>query len=473
MAKNYSHAIAILASIITIFSATICFARPVPQNLPEFSKTTADIAELVMPSVVTITSEIIENVYVRRNLPFQDEFFNSFFGGRFSPPVERHTFRSQSLGSGVIISDDGLIVTNAHVVDGASEIHIETNGIVLDAHIIGTDKKTDIAILKANTQEKLSPAQIGSSENLRIGEWVLAIGSPFNLEHTVTAGIVSGKSRSQMGITDYEDFIQTDAAINPGNSGGALVDMNGNLVGINTAIFSQTGNNIGIGFAIPIDLVMKVKDEIMKNGEVKRSYLGANFQELNKELAEFFGFPVANGLIVSSLDVNSPAEKAGLLRGDIVIGIDGKKTNSYDKLVREISSALPGTKLTFTVLRGRKQFEIPVTLGNSTDLNNSKVSVANKNEPSILGINVKLLSPDECAQLGFTGQGGVYVDKVEENSIADRANIEVGDILLEINNASIFSLQDLDKMQKEFFRGKVNLFVVWRHGYIIYLTCRT
>ena len=285
--------------------------------------------QLAIPSVVNINTSI--KIRYNPNPFFEDPFFRKFFGDQFDYQQEKQT---SSLGSGVIISNDGYVITNFHVIEAAEEIEITThNGNKFDASLIGADPETDLAVLKINNQA-LPNIILGNINNLNVGDSVLAIGNPFGVGQTVTMGIVSGLGRNQLGISTFENFIQTDAAINPGNSGGALVDINGDLVGINSAIYSKSGGSMGIGFAIPIDLVKKVTEQIIIKGYVTRGWIGVEVQELTDDLKESFNLSSNSGALIASVVKNSPADKGGLKSGDIIININNKKVSNGKALVK-------------------------------------------------------------------------------------------------------------------------------------------
>ncbi len=443
-------------------------AEAISKPLPEISTLFADVAEKTMPSVVTITSAKVYEIPVRTWGPFwNDPMFEFFFGPQTPRQYEKRQYRQEGLGSGVIVSEDGYIITNAHVVNGADEIQVHIGDDKYDAEIVGVDEKTDVAILKVDAEEKLTPAKLGDSDKLRIGEWVLAIGSPFQLEHTVTAGIISAKGRSRMGIADYEDFIQTDAAINPGNSGGAMVDLNGEVIGINTAIVSGTGGNIGIGFAIPINLARQVMDQLITHGKVVRGWLGISIQQVTDELAKGLGLESAQGILVGSVVPESPAEKAGIMRGDVILSVDDKEVESIEQFRNYIASSPPGKKVKLLIVQDGKRRTVNVELGEMPG-EKELATGKGKDRKIDLGISMKALGYYDAKRFGLDG-GGVLVTDVEEGSIADRAGIRTNDVIMEVNRIPVETPSDVERAISRCKRGDTIVFLVWRDGYTMYL----
>ena len=319
----------------------------------DFKNSFAYAVKTAIPSVVNINTSI--KIRYNPNPFFEDPFFRKFFGDQFDYQQEKQT---SSLGSGVIISKDGYVITNFHVIEAAEEIEITThNGNKFDASLIGADPETDLAVLKINNQA-LPNMILGDIDNLDVGDSVLAIGNPFGVGQTVTMGIVSGLGRNQLGISTFENFIQTDAAINPGNSGGALVDINGDLVGINSAIYSKSGGSMGIGFAIPIDLVKKVTEQIIIKGYVTRGWIGVEVQELTDDLKESFNLSSNSGALIASVVKNSPADKGGLKSGDIIININNKKVGNGRALLNIVSESQPDQSIEIEIIRGKRKIKL-------------------------------------------------------------------------------------------------------------------
>lgn len=323
----------------------------------ERSDSYAKAAEIAMPAVVNIftSKEISESSH-----PFMDDpAFRRFFGEQF----ESRPRRTSSLGSGVIVSDNGYILTNHHVVEAADEVEVAlVDGRKAKASMIGSDPETDLAVLKVNLQD-LPAITFGQSQHVKVGDVVLAVGNPFGVGQSVTMGIVSALSRSRVGINTFEDFIQTDAAVNPGNSGGALTDTSGNLVGINTAIYSRSGGSLGIGFAIPIHSAKLIMEQIIQSGSVVRGWLGVSMQDMTEDLAESFGLENLTGSLIANVLKEGPADKAGIKPGDIIIAVEGKFVKSTSELLKMVAALSPGDTATVTVIRGKQEKKIPVNVG--------------------------------------------------------------------------------------------------------------
>lgn len=329
-------------------------APVVEENRPDsYSKA----AEIAMPSVVNIftSKEVREPAH-----PFMDDpAFRRFFGEQF----ESRPRRASSLGSGVIVSANGYILTNHHVIEAADEVEVAlVDGRKAKAKLIGSDPETDLAVLKTNLTD-LPVITFGQSQQVKVGDVVLAVGNPFGVGQSVTMGIVSALSRSRVGINTFEDFIQTDAAINPGNSGGALTDTSGNLIGINTAIYSRSGGSLGIGFAIPVHIAKQIMEQIVQTGSVIRGWLGVSMQDMTQELAESFGLEEPNGALIASVLKDGPADKAGIKAGDILIGIAGKSLKNSSEMLNVVAALPPGESVTVTVIRNKREKSIPVKVG--------------------------------------------------------------------------------------------------------------
>ena len=318
----------------------------------------ADAAKKAIPAVVHIfTSQEVKGA---RHPFINDPIFRHFFGDRFGEQSQRRS----GLGSGVVVSPEGYILTNFHVVDGADEIEVAHNdGRKYKARVVGSDPESDLAVLRIPADHQLPVIAFGSSDTLRVGDVVLAIGNPFGVGQTVTSGIVSALGRSHLGINTFENFIQTDAAINPGNSGGALVDTNGHLIGINTAIYSQSGGSMGIGFAIPVSLARSVMEQIIKTGGVTRGWVGIEVQELTPELAESFKLPGTDGALIAGVMRGSPADKAGIKPGDVLTQVNGKPVKDAQVMLELIAALVPGTSARFDLKREGRDVKVEVTIG--------------------------------------------------------------------------------------------------------------
>lgn len=335
-------------------SATIIEA---PGNLVHRPGSYADAAQKALPAVVHVYTS--QDVKIPRH-PLQDDpVFRHFFGDRLGEGSERRS----GLGSGVVVSPEGYILTNFHVVNGADEIEVASNdGHKYKAQIVGSDPESDLAVLRIPADHKLPVITFGNSDSLRVGDIVLAIGNPFGVGQTVTSGIVSALGRSHLGINTFENFIQTDAAINPGNSGGALIDTNGNLIGINTAIYSQSGGSMGIGFAIPVSLAKNIMEEIVKNGTVTRGWIGVEVQELTPELAESFKLPNADGALIAGIVRDAPAQRAGIQPGDVLLEVAGKPVKDSQSMLGLIATLKPGQVARLKLIRAGKIFNADVTI---------------------------------------------------------------------------------------------------------------
>ncbi len=435
----------------------------VVRTLPDFT----DLVEQVGPSVVNIKT--LEKVSVRGNMQDspddQDmqELFRRFFGVPFpnapganpnapkaprkSPSVPQapsEEEQTKGVGSGFILSADGLIMTNAHVVEGADQVVVTlVDKREFKAKIIGVDKRTDVALLKVEASG-LPAVKTGDVSRLKVGEWVMAIGSPFGLENTVTAGIVSAKKRD---TGDYLSFIQTDVAINPGNSGGPLINMRGEVIGINSQIYSRSGGFMGISFAIPIDEALRVSDQLRTLGHVQRGKLGIQIEQVNKELAESLGLSKAQGALVRNVESGSPAEKAGIEPGDIVLKLDGKTIERSIDLPRLVGSIKPGTKAVLSVWRRGANKEITVTVG-EFEADKPVVAKASKDKPqgsnvfASLGLTISDLSESQKKELKLSG--GVRVEAVADGAPADQAGLREGDIITALANTEVTSVKSFD-----------------------------
>jgi serine protease Do len=418
-----------------------------PVSLGSFKNGFASVLQPALPAVVNIHSSKV--VKPRNQMPFfSDPFFRQFFGDQFGfgqPGPQRE----ESLGSGVILRSDGLILTNNHVISGASDIRVTlSTKKEYKAKVIGTDPKSDIAVLKIDATG-LPVLPLGDSSKLKVGDIVFAIGEPFGLQGTATMGIVSATGRSGLGIESYEDFIQTDASINPGNSGGAMIDLHGHLVGINTAIETGGGGgNVGIGFAIPINMARAVMDQILAHGKVIRGYLGIYIGNLTPELAKQFGYNSTNGVLVNDVTPNTPGARAGLKRGDIITAVNGEPMNTNNQLQLKISQTPPGTVVHLSVWRDGKTISVPVTLGTlpeNAGQNNNQSNNGQQGEEGLgvmKGVQVETLTPDIANQLNIPSDThGVVVESVDPSSNAAASGIQQGDVIQEVNHKPVNNVQ--------------------------------
>ena len=432
--------------------------------------TLADLVEILQPSVVNISTTSV----VRQRSPFQrrpnspfggndpfDDFFKKFFGGD-SPQQE---FKRQGLGSGFIMSKDGYVVTNNHVIDKASDVEIILqNGDKYEAKIVGKDPKTDLAVLKFEPDQEIQEVHFGDSDNLRIGDWVIAIGNPFGLGYTVTVGIVSAKGRS-LGLGAYDDFIQTDASLNPGSSGGPLFNLKGEVVGVNTAIVAR---GQGIGFAIPIDLAEFVIEQLKSGGKVVRGWLGVYVQKVTPEIASSFGLNEDEGALVSDLAPDSPAEKAGIIRGDVIVEYDGQKVNDVSDLTNMAAVTPPGTEVSVKVIQDGKTKNMKVKLEEFPD---QEAQVKDEVRKS-LGLTVRQLTPKIVKRFNIDHDEGVMITDVDQGSVAGDAGLKPGDIILEINKKPINTLANYSAVLEDVKPGDTALFLVKRGNNTIYAALR-
>src|SRR5215204_3982643 len=395
--------------------------------------------------------------------PFND-FWRRFFGG----PMPRGPQRQRSLGSGFIIDGDGSILTNNHVVENAQKIVVKlADEQEYEAKVIGRDPKTDIAVIKIEAKTKLTPANFGDSDGLEVGEWVMAIGNPFGLDSTVTSGIVSAKGR-HIGQGPYDNFIQTDASINPGNSGGPLINLRGEIVGINTAIFSRTGGNMGIGFAIPVNLVKELLPQLRGKGKVTRGYLGVLIQKVTPEIAESLGMEKSQGALVANVSKDGPADKSGVKVGDVIVEFDGKEIKDSGELPIIVARTPVDKKVKMKVLRDKKEIVLGVAVG---ELKDEEV-VASAPEKGELGLSVQRLTPQMAESLGLEKADGVVVSAVEPGSAADEAGIRRGDVLMEIDRRPIRNLEEYRKSVAAIKKGRGVLFLVRRGESTLFLALK-
>ena len=441
--------------IVLLVLTTTSFAAD--RNIVKAMSTTfADIAESVGPSVVTITSERTMTSHPAFNgmqIPPQFEEFFAPFGNRDSQ--ENRSYKTSSLGSGTIISNDGYIVTNNHVIEDADDIKVHLlDERVLDAELIGTDPKTDIALIKVDAT-KLTPIELGDSDKIRVGEWVLAIGSPFsdNLSNTITQGIVSAKGRTSVGLIDYENFIQTDAAINPGNSGGALVDLDGKLIGVNTAIASKTGGSQGIGFSIPVNMMIRIIEDLKDDGSVTRAWIGVMIQKIDTEMAKTLGMSDTRGALVQKVVDDSPADKAGLKMGDVIITFDGKSVHNSSDLRIMVSANRPGEKKKLEILRNGKKERYTIKLGVLPE----KELVSNILEEDNNEFQVSTITNDLVKKYNLEDiKAGVVVTKVVMGSDAWKKNVRPGNIVIKVGEdiKSLVEINDKNDYQDTMMKFK-------------------
>jgi serine protease Do len=448
-------------------AVTMSEAPILPVQMPLSSGTFAKVAEAIKPAVININTVGRGGGGPPGRTPFEEFFGEEFFRRFFGEAPER--IPQRSLGSGVIVDPSGIALTNAHVVERASEIEVITlDGNKHRAKVVGMDKKTDLAVLRLDDgKTKFPHARLGDSDKIQVGDWVIAVGSPFGLQATVTAGIISAKAR-QIGAGPFDDFLQTDAAINPGNSGGPLVNMQGEVVGINTAIVA-TGQ--GIGFAIPSNMARKIYTELQAKGKVTRGWLGVSIQPLSPELAKSFGAKDTRGVLISDVVPESPAAKAGIQPGDILLEFDGKKTDGPGDLQRAVGLAAPGNSAKMKVWRDQGEKTLEVRIGEAPDEREARATGGRR---GLLGVEVRPVTPDVARQLNLRSTDGVVVVRVEDGSAAADAGVQRGDVVREINRQKVRTMADFDKLTKDvkegdrltllLQRGPMSLYVAFSAG---------
>ncbi len=452
--------LSVLLLVMTLVFGVMASKPAQSKELPDFT----DLVEKQGAAVVNIsTTQIIQGVQGLSNIPEDDPFYEFF--RRFAPQVPRQQ-ESQSLGSGFIISSDGYILTNSHVVDHADKITVRlTDKREFSAKVIGADNRTDVALLKIEATG-LPKITAGDSNKLKVGEWVVAIGSPFGFDNSVTAGIVSAKGRS-LPQDNFVPFIQTDVAINPGNSGGPLFNMNEEVVGINSQIYTRSGGSMGLSFAIPIDVAMQVADQLRTSGKVTRGRIGVTIQELTRELAESFGLSSANGALVSNVEKNAPADKAGIQVSDVILKFDGKPVNNSIDLPRLVAAIKPGTRVPVELWRKGKSMQVIVEVAEMPEDSGRAHADKTPSDSSgemipRMGIAVSKLDADQLRELQVSG--GLLVEDVK-GSAARAAGLQEGDVLLAIGNVPLHSVSQLTGLLKQVPNGR-NVALLVRRGEI-------
>jgi serine protease Do len=417
------------------------------------SKAFTATAKKSIPAVVFLKVEANAREAEEGNYPYGyqnpydaggDDFFNRFFGSPYRGGQPSKPQPQQSQGSAFLVSADGYIMTNAHVVKGADKIIAVLNdGREMDATLVGSDPQTDVAVVKIEGKD-FPFLKLGDSDEIDIGEWVVAIGSPFQLEASLTVGVVSAKGRQNLKITDFEDFIQTDAAINPGNSGGPLLNLKSEVVGINTAIVSRSGGYMGIGFAIPSNMAKNIMAQIIDNGSVTRGFLGVSLQPVDKDIADAFNLPKPEGALISEVVKDSPADKAGLKQGDIILEYNKLPIKTLQSFRNEISLMPPGSKVDLKVNRKGQLLMLAVTLGNATEAAGSSGTIIQK-----LGMEIDTLTPDLAKQLGYTlKEEGVVISKVKPGSAAATAGLRPGFLIQAVNHKKISTVDEFNEAIK-------------------------
>jgi serine protease Do len=424
------------------------------------------VAEYVTPSVVTVETKTT----VVYQDPFADYFggddmFRRFFGAPRSQPKQEQ--KVSGLGSGVIVSEDGYILTNNHVIDKTDEIKITlSNGKSYDGKLIGTDARTDIAVVKID--EKSLPAiKMANSDKIKVGQWAIAVGNPFSksLSHTVTAGIISGMSRSSVGLDSDVDFLQTDAAINPGNSGGALVDMSGELVGINAAILSRSGGYEGIGFAIPSNTAKSIMDQLIKTGKVVRGFVGVSMQDVDEQMSKALGLKTAKGAVIAQIVEGSPADKAKLQQGDVIIKVNGKEMENSAEIRKQIVPKAPGTSVELTIIRDGKEMNVNVTLAEAPgETATVKETAPSKKSYERLGINVVTMNKELAGKLNIPNVPGVLISEIDQDGPAFGAGLRQNDVVQRVGRKDVKNVQEFVDEVGKVNKGETILLLVNRKG---------
>ncbi|ANH78768.1 DegQ family serine endoprotease [Candidatus Chlamydia sanziniae] len=437
--------------------------------LKEISGGFSKVATQATPAVVYIESFPKSTATIAHSSPgrrgpcenpfdyFNDEFFNRFFG--FPTQKEKPQPKEAIRGTGFIVSSDGYIVTNNHVVEDTGKIHVTLHdGQKYPATVIGLDPKTDLAVIKIKT-EGLPHLSFGNSDNLKVGDWAIAIGNPFGLQATVTVGVISAKGRNQLHIADFEDFIQTDAAINPGNSGGPLLNIDGQVIGVNTAIVSGSGGYIGIGFAIPSLMANRIIDQLIRDGQVTRGFLGVTLQPIDAELAACYKLEKVYGALITDVVKGSPADKAGLKQEDVIIAYNGKEVDSLSTFRNAISLMSPDTRIVLRVVREGKTIEIPVIVSQAPK--EDGISALQR-----VGIHVQNLNSESAKKLGIAPDTkGVLIVSVEQGSVAASSGIAPGQLILAVNRQKVFSVEDLNNILKD--SGNENILLMVSQGDVV------
>ncbi len=447
----------------------------IPESLKGEDSAFSNIVKVISPLVVNISTS--KTVSKKDSSPFS-EFFDGSLEDFFGPFSRPKKWKEESLGSGVLVSSDGYIITNNHVVEKADEITVTLyDQQNYRGKIIGTDPKTDIAVIKISSDD-LPEINWGNSDELQVGEFVLAFGNPFSLGHTVTMGIVSAMGRANVGIADYEDFIQTDAAINPGNSGGPLVNVKGELVGINTAIFSRTGGYQGIGFAVPSNMAKSVMTQLINEGKVTRGWLGVTIQNFTPELAKEFGLKKLAGALVTDVFKGSPAELAGVQRGDVILKMNGKDVRNVEALRNMISQTKVGSSIKLKAIRNGKPFEISINIAEFPQEIAQSVPAETQDrlrtdENTLAGFSVMDLTRDIAKQLDLSrNEKGVVIVRVQPYSAAEDGGLKKGDVIQEINKKKVRDLDDFNRTTSSLRQGDTVLLFINRGGNKFYVTLK-
>ncbi len=461
--KHHFQKLQLLATIFLCFSLVTVQPLTAAQDdnialLDRSGKAFSSVVKKAGPAVVYIGVEKTAKGFGGQGQDpsdlFNDPFFQRFFGPQFQHPKQPpREFKQRGAGSGFIISSDGLILTNNHVVENADTIKVRlADEREFTAEVIGTDPQSDVALIKIDGKN-LPTLPLGDSDKLEVGEWVIAIGSPFELSQTVTVGVVSAKGRSSIGINDYENFIQTDAAINPGNSGGPLLNIHGEAVGINTAIFSRSGGYMGIGFAIPVNMAKNIQQQLQNEGKVTRGWLGVVIQDINEDLARSFDLEKVEGILVAEVAEDSPAQKAALKQGDVILSLNGTQLNDVADLRNRIAMIQPDSKVTLQIIRDGRKKSIDVVIGEQpSDFSRTTKGHEGPTSGSLLenmGLSLQELTPEFADRFGYKKDQGVLIAQVAQDSPAARVGLQPGQLIEEVNKVRVHNLAELKKALKQ------------------------
>lgn len=452
----------LLLVLFSVFTFSPAFSAASKEEIAILNKTSKAFSSVVKDVTPAVVHVEVEKTVGARDYNFQNhEFFNNpfferFFGPEFrrqNPQQQPRQRKQRGQGSGFIISKEGYILTNYHVVADADEIQVTlSDNTKIDAELIGSDPQSDVALIKITNGKDLPVIPLGDSDALEVGEWVIAIGNPFGLDQTVTVGVVSAKGRSRVGINEYENFIQTDAAINPGNSGGPLLNIYGEVVGINSALFSRTGGYMGIGFAIPINMVKAINDQLQQHGKVTRGWLGVAIQDVDEKLARSFGLEKARGILVSEVQDGSPAAKSGVEQGDVIVKLNGVELANVNELRNRIALIVPKTEATLTVVRNGKEKTIDVVIGEQpSDFGRIAQTPGSGAEKFLerFGMSFQELTPELAEQLGYEGEKGILIGDVEPGGVAASAGLQPGQLIQEVNRQRVTSIDELKTILEE------------------------
>ncbi|MGC8768354.1 DegQ family serine endoprotease [Calditerrivibrio sp.] len=425
------------------------------------------VAEATLPSVVNIYTEQRVKVNPRFDFPFGDNpLFRDFFRDFFGTPKQRE-YKSTSLGSGFIITENGYIVTNDHVIKNADSISVKmSDKRTFKATLVGSDPKTDVAVIKIDAKD-LKPLKFGDSSALKIGQWAIAVGNPFGLNGTLTVGVISAKGRSGLGIETYEDFIQTDASINPGNSGGPLLNIYGEVIGINTAIIAS---GQGIGFAIPANMAKPIIEQIINKGKVERSWMGVGIQDMTPELAKSMGIKIDHGVVVNKIYSKSPAEKAGLKEGDIIIKCNNESITTSSELQKIVMNSKVGAELKLTIIRDGKEMTVKVITEKMPEEESIAKDSLQQLKDERLGITVRNLNQDDLEN--FNHKNGVIIVEVENGSLAETVGLAEGDLIISVNKRPVKNIKEFSAILKSFAKGSIINLMVEREGDTFFVALR-